>query len=699
MNQRTKATASAATIIIIFAIMFSSVSTVQGLAAVPRSQTVWGAGQGQVFGLMNPYCTSNTPDWTTFLMYEPLFGINVATNTNINWLGRSIAWINSTELVITLKSDAHWTALGTTLATNTTAVTADDCIYSYKLMETIGNIPSLLERLAGHHVSTSFVKVNATAFAVNTDPAYADSAEVYRGIVNQLPIVPMAVWVDINNTINNSGGYVAPNASMVSKNLNAFANDWLGTYTNTSSGKAVSFPAKWMVSSGMYLPYYEDAQECVAVINGNWWGKDDAQFGRLPVPMFWGYTQFSNNGGALLALEQGDLDWDGNYIPGLSVLKTTYPNLATYQPNLPYFPDKAADELVFNYQPSAYPLNETAIHQAIMSVLNYSQMSQVDSSYLKTPNIMLIPADDASAQALFNKTISDHYTIAFDGTGAAGKALLATVANYDATSGYWFTKAVVGGKHVPLAEWDGASNATIKPWTILDFNGWTDVDEMDTIAATACTTLLNLKVNTDQGLANGWGVVQGRVGSGKNGYNGGFDIFNMVMSGQINMNMYERYFQQFSLKNSGPNAGGTVYAPLGNCTRYMANGALMSALIDKLDNNTGAAQQAIANQIQTIIGQDLPIVPLGGHPDWEIYSTTYWTNWPNSESNPIQAAGPYIGASQMATNLLTTWLLKAAPAPAPTTGIDPMVFAGVVIVIIVVAVVAIVLVMRRKPSK
>jgi len=697
MNQRTKATTLAATMVLVLAMMLTSVNTATTTAtsSIPRNETVWGSGQGMTFTTNNPYVTSTTQSWTTYLMYEPLFGINVANNSMIYWIGRSIVWVNSTCIEVTLKSDAHWTSFDTnnTLGvTNTTEITSTDCVFSYELMAQQGQIPSLLPQLATGSVATSFVVVNTTSFDVLVSSNYANSAEVFRGIVNQLPILPKAVWSNINATETKG----ATNTSTVAADMNAFTNDWL----------ASGFPAKWMVCSGMYVPYYADTAECIAVRNANWWGASDPEFARLPNPTYWGYTAYPNDA-ALLALETGDIDWDGNYIPGLTTIMSTFTHITTYEPSLPYFPDKAVDEWVFNY--NEYPLNETWVHQAIMTVLNYTTMSQVDSGYLQVPNIMLIPHDDASALATYNATIAKAYTPAYDGTGAAGQAYLKQYANLAPAGSYggpanlpcWFTKAEVNGKHVPLAGWDGSHNSSITPWTVLDFNGWTDVDAMDVIGAASCSSLLKLNMTVDQGAANQWGTVQGRVNSGKSAINGGFDIFNMVMSGQINMNMYERYFQQFSTLNSGYNAGGGVACPLGNCTNVDKALAPLTGLIAKLNNNTGTALLAIANQIQTLIGQQLPIVPLGGHPDWEIYTTQYWSNWPNSVNNPIQAAGPYIGTSQGANNLLITFdLQQVVPTTTPTSsGISTTVFAGVVIVIIVVAVIAIVLVSRRKPSK
>jgi hypothetical protein len=659
MNQKTRNKAYATMVILAFAIMLVNVVPASA-TTIPRNETVWGAGFGQNYLSYQPWNMGSNQGWTTYLMYEPMFGTNVATGSTINWLGKSIAWgSNDRTIVITLRSDIHWTSLDPANAlgiTNSTQITTDDVIYTFEILQQMGQVGSLVQRVGD--IKTAFVKVSDTQLNVTILPAYAGSSEVMRQLTYGWLIFPKAVWQDINTT--KSGA------------LQNFDNSWLAPTT----------PAKWKVASGMYLPFYSDPLSCIAVINPNWWGKSDSDFGRLPNPTYWGYQTETTNDLALLAMERGDLDYDGNYLAGLSIVKSSFPNVATYFPNAPYFPDKSVDLLVPNYK--NYPLNQTWLHRAMMSVLDYSAMSAVSSGYLKTPNVMLIPADDAAARATLNETLVAQYNVAYDGTGAWGKSLLSTYCNFDPVTQTWFTKAKVGSYHVPLAEWNGVSNASIAPWKILDFNGWTDVDAMDTIAAYAFTHLLNISVVVDQGTANQWGVVQSRVNGGN------FDLFNMVMSGQLNMNMYERYFQMFSLLNTG-GAGGGIAAPLGNYTN-----PTLSNLIEKLDNNTGTALWAVANQIQTIIGTDLPYIPLGGHADWQVYSTTYWTGWPSNATNPILPGSPYAGTTQNANNLLITFGLQSTGAAPPS---NTTLLIGLGVVIVVVAVVAVGLLLRRKPGK
>ena len=625
-------------------------------ATVPRNETVWGAGFGMNTGSYQPWNMGANQAWTTYLMYEPMFGTNVATGEIIGWLGDTIEWQGDDTIQITLRSDLHWTSIGSNLVSNTTAITTDDVIFSFEILQQTGQLGSLVQRVG--NISTAFEKVSATVFDVHILPAYAGSSEVYRQLTYGFLIFPKAVWEDINTTY--------------SGDLSTYTNDWQDT---------TMVPAKWRVASGMYLPYFHDATETIGKVNPNWWGVDDPDFGRLPEPKYFGYTSYSSNDLALLAMERGDLDWDGNYLAGLTQVKAQFPNIVTYFDDLPYFPDKSPVMLVPNYK--NYPLNQTWLHKAMASVLNYSAMSAVSSGYLKDPSPMLIPADDASARELLNTTIESKYAITYNVAHALD--ILDTYCTFDDTTGVWWTKEGVTPsdpiQHYPLQEWNMATNTTA-PYTILDFMGWTDVNAMDVVAAQAFSSLLHIQTQTE--LISGWGTVQVRMNNFQ------FDLANMVMSGQINMNMYERYFQMFSPASSS--AGGGVNAPLGG----WYNKTFVDD-IEALDTYpAGSAQQwAVANEMQEILGQVMPVIPLAGHADWEIYSTTYWENWPNSVTNPMLPSSPFAGTTQNANLLAIVFGLSSTGATATTSGDYTLLIVGAGIAIVAVVVV-IVLYMRRR---
>ena len=659
MNNRIKVASTIAIAIMVAAMVYSGVNvmlvTAQG--SVPRNETVWGAGFGMNTGSYQPWNMGSNQGWTTYMMYEPLFGTNVATGEIIGWLGDSIAWLGNDTIQITLRSDLHWTSIGSSLVSNTTAITTDDVIYSFEILQQMGQLGSLVQRVG--NISTAFTKVSATVLNVSILHSYEGSSEVYRQLTYGFLIFPKAVWEDINATHAGS--------------LSTYTNDWQDT---------TMVPAKWRVASGMYLPYYHDATSTIGAVNKNWWGVDDSDFGRLPKPNYFGYTSYSSNDLALLAMEGGDLDWDGNYLAGLTDVKAEFPNIVTYFDDLPYFPDKSPVMLVPNHK--NYPLNQTWLHKALASVLNYTAMSDVSSGYLKNPSPMLIPADDAAARALLNATIESQYAITYDVAHAL--EILNTYCTYDSVGGAWWTKQGVTPsdpiKHYPLQEWNYESNTTA-PWTILDFLGWTDVNAMDAVAAQLFSSLLNIQTQVE--FISGWGTVQVRMNNFQ------FDFADMVMSGQINMNMYERYFQMFSPLSSS--AGGGVNAPLGGW--YNQTFIDDIELLDTFPAGS-AAQWAVANEMQKILGEVMPVIPLAGHADWQIYSTTYWTNWPNSVTNPMLPSSPFAGTTQNANLLAIVFGLNSTGATTPPPGDYTLIIVGVGIAIV--AVVVVVVLYKRRPE-
>ncbi|TFG94783.1 hypothetical protein E4H12_14550, partial [Candidatus Thorarchaeota archaeon] len=229
MKRENKVTTTLIISILVAVMVFSSfnVNSVVAQATVSRNETVWGAGFGMNTGSYQPWNMGSNQGWTTYLMYEPMFGTNVATGEIISWLGDTIVWDGNDTIVITLRSGLHWTSVGSNLVTNTTAITTDDVIYSFEILQQTGQVGSLIQRVG--NISTSFEKVSNTVLNVHILPAYEGSSEVFRQLTYGFLIFPEAVWSDINATY--------------AGDLSTFTNDWQDT---------TMVPAKWRVASGMY---------------------------------------------------------------------------------------------------------------------------------------------------------------------------------------------------------------------------------------------------------------------------------------------------------------------------------------------------------------------------------------------------------------------------------------------------------------
>lgn len=186
------------------------------------------------------------------------------------------------------------------------------------------------------------------------------------------------------------------------------------------------------------------------------------------------------------------------------------------------------------------------------------------------------------------------------------------------------------------------------PWTIIDIDGWTDVNAIDYIAAATINDDLDIPFAVR--LLTWDGYTAWTTGEGQTHV---YDFMDYCMHWGINGDLYERYMQLF-----------TGWSGVWNHYSGYAN-PILEAKIQSLDTLSvgSAARQARANEIFAIVGRDLPYIPMSGHPDWYIYSDKYWTGWPN-EDKPFLPDSPYGGATQEA-NLLYVLLSLGAVGTTP----------------------------------
>ena len=562
--------------------------------------------------------------WDTYIMYECLFGTDVVTGELIKWLGEDIQWVDSTTIQVTLRDGIHWT--------DGKSITPEDVQFSYYLYGGFDESPDgMYWHMGGFKDRVgsmdNFEIVDNRTFRVHIKPEFADSSVVWRSIIRSYLITPKHVWTEIEAAYP---GWMP-----------SFANDWQDPET----------PEEWKVASGMYLPEWHDDVRTIMKRNDDWWGIE--VFGLKPEPEYFGYITFDTNPPAALALEAGDIDWCGKYVPGMDQIMAEKPCIRTYFEDPPYFPDKSAKILVPNHR--KYPLNEPWLHKAISRVLDFDAFNIVSSNYLQPASPLYIPADDVIARELLNTDIETKYSYSYD----PDAALEILEANCIKKDGNWYTK------DGPTPEWldlyadvnvtvpedalpdEPGRNVPLGPWKIMDVYGWTDVNAIDVFAADMIGGLLGIPIET---YFPDYGTYEAKMNTLD------FDFVHYVMHWGVNGDLYERYAQMFTGEVSAYGHYGDYRNPE------------LEDLLENLDTVPAgtAAQQDIADQIQEIVGQEMPMIPLAGHPDWYIYSNQYWRGWPNERDNPFLAASPYGGTSQT-TNLHKIILgLAAAVGPCPT---------------------------------
>jgi len=644
----------------LMASLANSVVLVSAQENIPRNQTVQLSGYEGKPTALRPWDIAGQAGMAFYFMYEPLFGVNVAKGSApadlIKILGESIQWIDNLTIEVKIRDEAEWT--------DGQPITSTDVRYSYGVYGLDSDTKTwaaqevlpLKERLA------SWENVDDKTFRIHIKPEYPNSAVVWRHMTLSYNILPEHVWSQIEDQYG--------------ANMRTFTNDW----------QNASMASGWKVASGMYLPTFHDSTRTIMQRNENWWGKD--LFG-LPEPKYILHTDYQySNAAAALDLENNEIDICGNFIPGIDTIMSAMPQIHTYDPNPPYYAEMSIKLLVPNHR--KYPLGQAWLHKAIAMSLDYHSISLVSSGYLKYPYPYpsdLLPSDDAVAKALVNSTLEQTYAIYNNLTAATEILNEHCIKGPD---GRWYTKgddydawlatygadAIVPTDALPD---EPGMNVPLGPWTIMDQTGWSDVLAID---ALACSMIKSIGITMTQKVVD-WGTNEADA----HAFN--YDFFHYVMHSSTGT-MYDRYYQMF-----------------GNQTDYYWNhygdyrNPELQELIRQLDVTVGTAQQAVADQIITIIGTEMPIIPFGGHPNWYQYNTMYWLNFSNKEDNQILPAGPFGGTATSGLMQAVMLGLTANPeAPAEAAAI-PMeyVYAGIAVVVIVIVVVAGYLLMRKRPKK
>jgi peptide/nickel transport system substrate-binding protein len=379
------------------------------------------------------------------------------------------------------------------------------------------------------------------------------------------------------------------------------------------------------------------------------------------------------------------IDWCGNFVAGIDSIRGAMPQIKTYDPDPPYYAETSIKLLVPNHR--KYPLGEGWLHRAIAMSLDYKSISLVSSGYLKYPYPYpshLLPADDAVAKALVKPALEEEFAIYNDLSGALAILNEHCIKGSD---GRWYTKdgpsaewlALYGADALPIVDalpGTAGINVPLGPWTIMDQQGWSDVLAID---ALACSMVKSIGITMTQKVVD-WGT------NDADGHAFNYDFMHFVMHSSSG-SMFDRYYQMFV---------GTDY--YWNHYGDYRNPELVD-LIAQLDVTAGTEQQAVADDILTIIGTDMPLIPFGGHPNWYQYNTMYWLNFSNKDDNQILPAGPFGGTAT--SGLLQTVVLgleanPEAPEEPAAAGVPAeAVYAAVGIAVIVIVVLVVYILMTR----
>ena len=540
-----------------FLVLLLGLSFVMAAVSFPREETVYISGC--LWGpatTWNLYAAQSTWGTDQFL-YLPAFQYDVGRDAWIPVIAEKYEFINDKTLRIYIRKEAKWS--------DGRAITAEDFAYTFELTKKLGIGP-------GAGWDNYIASINRIGTQVVEFKAKEKPLNYFQFLTYALGAQPMPKHV-----------YTALEAKKV--NIGDWANDK---------------PSEQVVS-GPYKLYFYSPDIVVYQRVENWWGKDI--FG-LPKPKFLAHVIYKDNPSASLALERGETDWAGLFIPSVWELwqKKNLP-VGTWYKSKPYF---IPDGVIFLYLNNTKPgLSDPNVRRAIAYAIPYDDMlekayfgysSQAHPSYVIDffePNKQYINYDlwkktfgTADGRPDFDlekaKKILDDagYKVGKDGVrvGPDGKKLTYTIS-------------------VPY--------------------GWTDWMMMCEMIAKNLKSI-GIEVTTEFPDFSVW---SDRMTKG---------TFDMILSWSVGPSFdhpFNIYRFVLDKRLSAP-VGEVTWA--GDWERYDNDeiAKLLDTAVSTLDSK---ARKNAYMRIQEIIAKDMPVIPAFYGAHWYEYSTKYWVNWPNQD--------------------------------------------------------------------
>ncbi len=393
----------------------------------------------------------------------------------------------------------------------------------------------------------------------------------------------------------------APDASTVMVTLNSpftpilwylAGQTWmLPRHHYASVGDASQYADPNPVGTGPYMLNSFTPQIYSLVKNPNYWQPGKPEVNEVTFPAF------DSNTSAELALNRGQLEWAGLYIPNI---QQTYVNRDRVH-NHYWFP--ASDVVILYLNTAKYPFNLLPVRQAISYAIDREQLNKLGESGYEpaaSPTALVLPANK-------NFLSPDYANTTFTVDTSKTAQLLESAGFTKGSDGIYADK---NGKKISFA--------------INVVSGWTDW-------ITDCQIMVSeLKAI-------------------------GMDVTVNAMSYDAYYNSLQ--MGNFSVGISWTNPGPTPYylydgllrssntAPVGqqaNSNWERWSDPATDKLLNQFASTTDPAiqQQAMAG-IQKIMVEQVPSIPLTNEPYWYEYSTTHYTGWPDP-NNQYAVPSPFM---------------------------------------------------------
>jgi peptide/nickel transport system substrate-binding protein len=483
----------------------------------------------------NPFIATQ-PIWgmgADGLIYEPLLQFNIAKPPQYYpWLATSYKWANGGKTVtFTLRSGVKFN--------NGTPLTPADVAFTYNLVKNnasinLGGLPIKSVSTSGNTVTLTF-----------SSAQYTNLQEV-AGV----PILPQAIW----SKVKNPATYADPNP----------------------------------VGTGPYKLKSFTPQGFTLTKNEGYWQASKAKVQNVFFPVY------TSNTGALNALFSGQIDWTGNFIPGLQK------DFVAKSPSTHHFWEAPGSTNAFIPNLNKWPTNQLPVRKAISLALDRTLLASEGEAGLENPITnatgITLPTYSAWAGPVASMTMSTH------ANAAAAQQVLKS-AGYTKGSNGFYQK---GGKTVSV--------------TLISPSAYTDYAEVGSIAA---QELKSAGIDaTFQGISvNAWNADMG---------SGNFSLAEHWSNGGVTpYNLYDNWLDSSLTKGS---------AATGDYER-LKNPAIDSQLAQVAGASTVSSQTSALVPIEKYVASNLPVIPITTASDWFEYNSQHWVGWP-TQSNPYDSGQP-----------------------------------------------------------
>jgi peptide/nickel transport system substrate-binding protein len=483
----------------------------------------------------NPFATTAAP-WgmgATGLIYEPLIQFDLAAPPKYYpWLATSYAWSNGGKTIaFTIRQGVKWN--------DGTPFTPADVAYTFNLVKS-----STAVNINGLKISTVSTSGNTVTLTFPT-AQYTNLQEIAG-----TPIVPQAIW--------------------------------------SKAGSPTTFADANPVGTGPYKLGSFTPQGFTLTKNPDYW-----QAASVKVPKVF-FPVYTSNTGALSALFSGQIDWTGNFIPGLQKsFVDTSPTTHHY-----WEAPGGTNSLMPNL--NKWPTNQLAVRQAISLAINRSVIASEGEAGLEDPVLnatgLTLPTFSAWSAPVANMTVSA------TANAAAAKQVLEK-AGYTLGSNGFFSK---GGKSVTIA--------------VTDPSAYTDYAQDDALVAQELRAA-GIDATFVGQSTDAWSedVADGNFQLTSHWSNGGLTPYNMY-DGWLDSSL------------------ATGNAATGDFER-LSDPAINAELATLAGAATTTAQAAALAPIAKYVAANLPIIPTTTASEWFEYNSQNYSGWP-TQQNPYETGQP-----------------------------------------------------------